>query len=88
MTPGGVFLVLVGVVVVFVVVTTLIAARRGGRSPGDPPASHLCLDPAGFPVLPAPRGVRQPRPSRAARRNSGRSSGRSLLRAPRRAAAP
>ncbi|MCW2678357.1 MAG: hypothetical protein JWR70_3397 [Modestobacter sp.] len=38
-------------------VATLVIAVRGGRGPGDPPASHDRSDPAGFPVLPEPRGV-------------------------------
>ena len=37
---------------------TLVLAVRGGRGPADPPASHARVDPAGFPVSPAPRGVR------------------------------
>ncbi len=45
-------------------VTTLVVAVRGGRGPADPPASHARVDPAGFPVLPAPRGVRPARPVR------------------------
>ncbi len=45
-------------------VTTLVVAVRGGRGPADPPASHARLDPAGFPVPPAPRGVLLPRPAR------------------------
>ncbi len=38
-------------------VGTLVVAVRGGRGPADPPASHPRLDPAGFPVPPAPRGA-------------------------------
>ncbi|KQS68668.1 hypothetical protein ASG41_06995 [Modestobacter sp. Leaf380] len=38
-------------------VATLVIAVRGGRGPADPPASHLRVDPAGFPVPPAPRGA-------------------------------
>ncbi len=38
-------------------VTTLVVAVRGGCGPADPPASHLRVDPAGFPVPSAPRGV-------------------------------
>ena len=38
-------------------VATLVVTVRGGRGPVDPPASHPRIDPAGFPVLSAPRGV-------------------------------
>jgi hypothetical protein len=86
MTFGGVFLLLLGGAVAFVAVATLVTARRGGRGPGDPPASHLRVDPAGFPALSTPHGVRfrspRPRP-----RRHGPSSLRSLRQAPRRAAA-
>jgi hypothetical protein len=51
MTPGGVFLILAALALAYVVVTTLAVVRRGGRGPADPPASHLRIDPAGFPVL-------------------------------------
>jgi hypothetical protein len=51
MTPGGVFLILAALTLAYVVVTTLAVVRRGGRGPADPPASHLRIDPAGFPVL-------------------------------------
>jgi len=50
-------------------VTTLVIAVRGGRGPGDPPASHDRADPAGFPVLPAARGVRSARPAQPRRRS-------------------
>ncbi len=50
-------------------VVTLVIAVRGGRGPADPPASHARVDPAGFPVLPAARGVL---PRRAQRRRAGR----------------
>lgn len=50
-------------------VTTLVIAVRGGRGPGDPPASHDRVDPAGFPVLPAVRGVRPPRRAQRERRS-------------------
>jgi hypothetical protein len=55
-------------------VTTLVIAVRGGRGPCDPPASHPHVDPAGFFVLPEPRGVfprhpAQPRQSRGPRRS-------------------
>src|SRR5205085_12613526 len=54
-------------------VATLVVVVRGGPSPADPPASHLRTDPAGFFVLPEPRGVlprqsAQPRRSRDGRR--------------------
>ncbi len=51
MTPGGVFLILAALALAYVVVTTLAVVRRGGRGPADPPASHLRIDPAGFPVF-------------------------------------
>ena len=62
MTAGGVLLVLSLLVLASVLVATLVVAVRGGRGPADPPASHLRVDPAGFPVLSAPRGVRLSRP--------------------------
>ena len=54
MTTTGVLLLLL---LVALAAATLAVAARGGRGPGDPPASHRRDDPAGFPVLPAPRGV-------------------------------
>ena len=48
-------------------VTTLVIAVRGGRGPGDPPASHGRVDPAGFPVSPPGRGVLRPRPAQRRR---------------------
>jgi hypothetical protein len=51
-------------------VTTLVITVRGGCGPADPPASHLRVDPAGFPVPPAPRGVLPVR--RAQRRRASR----------------
>ena len=48
-------------------VTTLVIAVRGGCGPADPPASHLRVDPAGFPVPPAPRGVLPRRPAQSRR---------------------
>lgn len=53
MTPGGVLLVLAVLALGYVVVVTLAVVRRGGRGPADPPASHLRIDPAGFPAVPA-----------------------------------
>ena len=66
MTPSAVLLLLFLLAIGALSVTTLVVAVRGGRGPGDPPASHARVDPAGFPVLPAPRGLvparrRQPR---------------------------
>jgi hypothetical protein len=55
-------------------VTTLVIAVRGGRGPGDPPASHVRTDPAGFPVLPAARGVLQRRAAQPRRTRSRRAS--------------
>ena len=57
MTPAAAVVLLVLLGVVALSVTTLVIAVRGGRGPADPPASHLRVDPAGFPVLPEPRGV-------------------------------
>jgi hypothetical protein len=48
-------------------VTTIVIAVRGGRGPADPPASHARTDPAGFPVLSAPRGVLQRRSAQSRR---------------------
>ncbi len=74
MTPGAVLLLLFLLALGGLAVGTLVVAVRGGRGPADPPASHLRLDPAGFPVLAAPRGalhrrgprVGQPRATRRA----------------------
>jgi hypothetical protein len=57
MTAGGVFLILLVLALAWSVAATLVVVRRGGRGPGDPPASHPRVDPAGFPVLAAPRGI-------------------------------
>jgi hypothetical protein len=57
MTTGGVLVLLFLLGVGGLSVTTLVIAVRGGRGPADPPASHLRVDPAGFPVPPSPRGV-------------------------------
>ncbi|MGY1639568.1 hypothetical protein ACI782_00340 [Geodermatophilus sp. SYSU D00703] len=94
MTSGGVVVLLILIGLVALSVTTLVVAVRGGRGPADPPASHARTDPAGFPVLPEPRGVlprhpAQPRPSRGP---AGRGAGlAATLRGgprPRRAPAP
>jgi hypothetical protein len=61
MTSGGVFLVLILLALAWSVIATLSVVRRGGRGPGDPPASRPRTDPAGFPVPAAPRGILQPR---------------------------
>ncbi|WP_139228748.1 hypothetical protein [Blastococcus tunisiensis] len=67
MTSGGVLaVVLVLLGLGYLSVATLVVTLRGGRGPGAPPASHAAVDPAGFPVLPAARGVIEPR--RTARR--------------------
>ena len=50
MTPGGALLVLFLLVLAYVAAATLVVAARGGRGPGDPPASHPRVDPAGFPA--------------------------------------
>jgi len=57
MTSGGVLLVLFLLAIGALSVTTLVIAVRGGRGPGDPPASRPRVDPAGFFVLPEPRGL-------------------------------
>ncbi|WP_091323204.1 hypothetical protein [Geodermatophilus ruber] len=57
MTSGAVVVLLVLLGIAALSVTTLVIAVRGGRGPADPPASHPRTDPAGFPVLPEPRGV-------------------------------
>ena len=77
MTTGGVLALLVLLGLVGLTVTTLVVAVRGGRGPADPPASHLRVDPAGFPVPPAPRGVlpRRPgQPRRASRPSTARTA--------------
>ncbi|RBY84254.1 hypothetical protein [Blastococcus sp. TF02A-26] len=58
MTTGSVLALLFLLALGALAVTTLVVAVRGGRGPADPPASHARVDPNGFPVLPAPRGVR------------------------------
>jgi hypothetical protein len=71
MTTGGVLVLLYLLGLGGLAVTTLVIAVRGGRGPGDPPASHDRTDPAGFPVLPAARGVlhrRVAQPRRSAQR--------------------
>ncbi len=82
MTPGAVLLLLFLLALGGLAAGTLVVAVRGGRGPADPPASHLRADPAGFPVLPAPRGALHRRGPRA---GQPRAAGR--LRAARRAAA-
>ena len=74
MTSGGVLLVLFLLGLGGLLVATLVIACRGGRGPGDPPASHARIDPAGFFELPGSRGVlprhpAQRRQSRGPRRN-------------------
>jgi hypothetical protein len=72
MTTGGVLVLLFLLGLGGLAVTTLVVAVRGGRGPGDPPASHDRTDPAGFPVLPAARGVLHRRP--AQRRRASRAA--------------
>jgi hypothetical protein len=74
MTTGGVVVLLVLAGLVALSVTTLVVAVRGGRGPADPPASHARTDPAGFFVLPEPRGVlpRHPAQPRQSRGPAGR----------------
>ncbi len=88
MTPGGVLVLLFLLALGGLSVATLVVAVRGGRGPADPPASHPRTDPAGFPVLPEPRGAlhgRGPRTSPARMRPQPRRA--SLLAAARAAAA-
>jgi hypothetical protein len=66
MTAGGAFLILTVLALAYVVVATVVTVRRGGRGPADPPASHLRIDPSGFPglsrpSLPSSLGLRTPR---------------------------
>ncbi len=73
MTPGGLLALLFLVGLAALTVTTLVVAVRGGLGPDDPPASHLRIDPGGFPVPSEPRGVlprhrAQPRRVRGPRR--------------------
>ena len=67
MTTGGVLLLLFLLGLGGLAVATLVIAVRGGRGPADPPASHRRIDPAGFPVLPAARGVLYRRPAQPRR---------------------
>jgi hypothetical protein len=62
MTTASVVVLFVLLGLVALSVTTLVIAVRGGRGPADPPASHARTDPAGFPVLSAPRGALHLRP--------------------------
>jgi hypothetical protein len=65
MTSGGAVLILFLLGLAWLGVTTVLTVRRGGRGPGEPPASHSRVDPAGFPRPPAqPRQSRGPRRSR------------------------
>jgi hypothetical protein len=50
MTTGGAFLILFVLALAYLLGATLVTVLRGGRGPGDPPASHLRVDPAGFPA--------------------------------------
>jgi hypothetical protein len=72
MTSGGVLLILFLLALGALSVTTVGIAVRGGRGPGDPPASHLRVDPAGFPVVRAPRGAVERRSRRAGHPVAGR----------------
>ena len=70
MTSGGALLVLFLLSIAALAAlagTTLVVAVRGGRGPGDPPASRPHVDPAGFFVLPAPRGLFEPAQRRRVR---------------------
>ena len=62
MTTASIVVLFVLLGLVALSVTTLVIAVRGGRGPADPPASHARIDPAGFPVLAAPRGALHLRP--------------------------
>jgi hypothetical protein len=57
MTFGGVLVLVFLAGLGALAVSTLVIAVRGGRGPADPPASHARIDPDGFPVTSAPRGV-------------------------------
>ncbi len=57
MTSAATLLVLSLLALVGLSITTLVVTLRGGRGPGDPPASHPRVDPAGFFVLPRARGL-------------------------------
>jgi hypothetical protein len=70
MTPGGALALLFLLGLAALAVATLVIAVRGGRGPGDPPASHARIDPAGFPVLAEPRGVLPRRAQRRPRRGT------------------
>ncbi len=75
MTPGGLLALLFLAGLAALAVTTLVVAVRGGLGPADPPASHLRIDPGGFPVLPEPRAalprhLAQPRRAAGPRRPS------------------
>lgn len=68
MTTGGVLALLLTVLGLgYLSASTLAITLRGGRGPADPPASRDHVDPAGFPVHPAPRGVLHGRPPRPGR---------------------
>ena len=67
MTSGGALLVLFLLSIGALGGTTVVVAVRGGPGPGDPPASRPSVDPAGFFVLPAPRGLFEPAQRRRAR---------------------
>ena len=74
MTSGAVLLFLSLPALAGLAVTTLVVAVRGGRGPADPPGSRPRVDPAGFPVLPGPRGAlhgRGPRTRSPQRRRAG-----------------
>ncbi|MGY1739311.1 MULTISPECIES: hypothetical protein [unclassified Blastococcus] len=82
MTLGGVLVLLVLIGLGALAVSTLVVAVRGGRGPADPPASHARVDPAGFPVPPAPRGVLTRRPARPAAAASPAGAGAIRVRRP------
>jgi hypothetical protein len=71
MTSGGVLVLLFLLALGGLSVATLVIAVRGGRGPADPPASHRRTDPAGFPVLPEPRGALHRRGPRVAQPRRG-----------------
>ncbi|SEK43528.1 hypothetical protein SAMN04515665_102156 [Blastococcus sp. DSM 46786] len=64
-TGGTVTLVLVLLGLGYLSVATLRVTLRGGPGPGDPPASHPRVDPAGFPVAARPHRDGQRRSRRA-----------------------
>jgi len=72
MTPAAALLILFLLALATLAAATVLVAVRGGRGPGDPPASRPRVDPAGFFVLSEPRGLLPSSPART--RVAGRAS--------------